>query len=406
MYRSGGGRHHWFARELQKKGYNVLIVCSNVYYTTSTEKIAVNKNGIKQLERDGIKYVFIDTSTYQRNDLRRVKNILDFYYNVQKRQKQIQQILEPNVIVASSVHPLTCVAGIKIAKKLGIPCIAEIRDLWPDELIRDDGLKETSILAKVLFRIEHWIYKNADAIIFTQEGGRDYIKDRKWDLESGGIIDLNKVHYINNGVCIEEFDNNLQMHKVNDSDLEDDSFKIIYAGAIRQTNGIDRLLDIGIQLSDYPKIKILIWGDGDQVSHIKKRIKDEAIHNVRYKGRVEKKYIPYILSKSNINILNYKSGNSFYYGCSNNKLFEYLAAGKPIICTVKMNYSIIESYHCGIEAENNQEILKGILNLYQGGIDAKKEVEKNVRNAAYEFDFHNHTNKLIEIIKDVCPEGD
>lgn len=405
MYRSGGGRHHWFARELQKKGYNVLIVCSNVYYTSSTEKIPVDRNGIKLLERDGVEYAFVDTSTYERNDLRRVRNILDFYFNVQKKQKQIQQILKPDVIVASSVHPLTCVAGIKIAKKIGVPCIAEIRDLWPDELIRDDGMNENGLPAKMLFRIEHWIYKKADAIIFTQEGGRDYIRDRKWDLESGGSIDLNKVYYINNGVCLEEFDKNLQIYKVDDPDLSDDSFKVIYAGAIRQTNGIDRLLDIGKKLSDYPQIKLLIWGDGDQVPHIKQRIEDEAIHNVYYKGRVEKKYIPYILSRSNINILNYKSGNSFYYGCSNNKFFEYLAAGKPILCTVKMNYSIIDAYNCGIETENDQEILNEIIKLYQGGVDAKKEVEKNVRNAAYEFDFCNHTVKLIEIIKNVCLEG-
>jgi hypothetical protein len=42
----------------------------------------------------------------------------------------------PDVIIASSVHPLTMVAGIRIAKRMKIPCICEIRDLWPEAIFQ------------------------------------------------------------------------------------------------------------------------------------------------------------------------------------------------------------------------------------------------------------------------------
>ncbi len=62
------------------------------------------------------------------------------------------------------------VAGIKIAKKLGVPCICEIRDLWPEAIFSFNKAKEKSILGKLLIKGEHWIYKKANALIFTKEG--------------------------------------------------------------------------------------------------------------------------------------------------------------------------------------------------------------------------------------------
>ena len=65
---------------------------------------------------------------------------------------------EPDVILASSVHPLTLVAGIKIAKRFGVPCICEVRDLWPETLVAYGAIKETNLLAKMLYKGEKWIY--------------------------------------------------------------------------------------------------------------------------------------------------------------------------------------------------------------------------------------------------------
>ncbi len=81
-----------------------------------------------------------------------------------------------------------------------------------------------------------------------------------------------------------------------------------------------------------------------------RRVENENLDNVKMKGFVNKKYIPYILSKSSVNILNYSQTQyNWSRGNSSNKLFEYMASGKPMISTVKMGYSIIEKYKCGIE---------------------------------------------------------
>ena len=73
--------------------------------------------------------------------------------------------------------------------------------------------------------------------------------------------------------------------------------------------------------------------------------KKETISNVIFKEKwVNPKYIPYILSKSNLNILNYIPNYIWKYGAIQNKLFQYLASGKPILSNLKMGYCLIISF--------------------------------------------------------------
>ena len=401
MYKTGGGRHHWFAKYLTRAGYNPIIICCNVFYMDSEDYIDTASKLYTSKVKDGVKYIFIKSNTYKGNGFGRLKNILSFYHNLLRCGKNISyDILTPDVILASSVHPLTCLAGLKLSKRFNVPCISEIRDLWPEELIQDDGLNENGLIAKALFRLENKIYSESDATIFTLQGGVDYIREKKWDVAHGGNVNLEKVYYINNGVDLESYYDNLKLFHIKDYDLDDDTiFKVVYAGAINKTNGVERLVKIGKLISEYANIKILIWGNGDHLDALKTLIKNEGVKNVIYKGVVEKKYIPYILSKSNINILNYKGNSSFTYGCSNNKLFEFLASGNPIICTVKMNYSIINQYNCGLEIEDNEEIAQEIIRIYKGGAKLHFQLAENAKIAAKDFDFSTHTQKLITIIE-------
>ncbi|WP_318506971.1 glycosyltransferase family 4 protein [Bacillus sp. T3] len=306
-----------------------------------------------------------------------------------------------DVILASSVHPLTLVAGIKVAKKLGIPCICEVRDLWPESIVAYGALKRNSVFAKVLYQGEKWIYKKADSIIMTWEGGREYITDQKWDNQ----IDLEKVKHISNGVVIDKFDKNSEEYKIIDSDLDNKSNKnIVYAGSIRKVNNIGMLLDAAKIIQDQGRqdIRFLIYGSGDESETLKKRCEEEHINNVIFKGRFEKKYVPSILKKSYINILHNSSTSLDKYGQSQNKFFEYLAAGKCIVQTYTTGYSICEKFNCGISTpeQNAVEIAKVVISACS---DEKNNrlMGENARQTAYQFDFNRLTEKLINIIENV-----
>lgn len=405
MYLDKGGRHYWMAKYLDQMGYEPLIICCNALHEKPEAVVPTDKRWCDEYaEEIHTPFVFVSGKIYQGNGFGRVQNILDFYLNLMKCYPEIvKKYGKPDIILASSIHPLVPIAGIKMAQKLGVKCICEYRDLWPDELICMGAMGENSLPAKMLRGIEYWTYKRADALVFTMEGGPQYIRDRGWDTESGGKIDLTKAYYINNGVDLEAFDRNVKTYTLDDPDLTDEShFKFIYTGTIRKANGIDKILDIAKQLKDMPQIRFLLFGSGSEAELVEHRIREEGISNVIYKGNVNKQFIPFVLSQGNVNILNYMNGDLFRYGCSNNKLFEYMASGKPILCTVKMKYSIVEKYGCGIDLDENaqDQAVNTIKRIYQHS-DLAKAYGENARKAVREFDFRSLSEKLDGIIKDL-----
>ena len=260
-------------------------------------------------------------------------------------------------------------------------------------------LKKNSIIAKILYQGEKWIYKKADSIIMTWEGGKDYIVEQGWDK----YIDLHKVKHISNGVVIDSFDYNSEKYLINDVDLDDYSYKnIVYAGSIRKVNNLGVLLDVAkiIQDQGYNDIRFLIYGSGDEKERLENRCRDEKINNVIFKGQVDKKFIPSILKKAYINILHNSSTSLDKYGQSQNKLFEYLAAGKCIVQTYTTGYSILEKYNCGVSAsiQEPNEIANIIIEACNN--ERKSQLMgENARKAAYEFDFEKLTDQLIDVIE-------
>lgn len=401
MFKDQAGRHYWFAENLIKHGYSPTIFCASTIHN-SDENIDTGNYKYISEETNDIPFVFVKTPEYNGNGKKRITNMIYFYRNIfTVATKYAIENGKPDVILASSVHPLTLIAGIKIAKKFGVPCICEVRDLWPESIVAYGALKRNSAIAKLLYQGEKWIYKKADSIIMTWEGGREYILDQGWDKH----IDDKKVKHISNGIVIDTFDNNGEEYEIVDSDLDNKDYKnVVYAGSIRKVNNLGMLLDAAkiVQKQERKGIRFLIYGSGDESEILKKRCREENIGNVIFKGHVEKKYVPSILKKSYINILHNSSTSLDKYGQSQNKFFEYLAAGKCIVQTYSTGYSICEKFNCGISApvQNAEEIAKAVI---EATSDEKSNIERgsNARAASLNYDFRKLTKDLIQVIESV-----
>lgn len=407
MFADKAGRHYWFAKNLTKQGFDTTVFAASTFFDTTIEDTGKQKYIIRN--EDDIDFVFVKTRASRGNGIKRIQSWMDFYKHLFSVTKSYEKEKgKPDVIIASSVHPLTMIAGIKIARKMKVPCICEIRDLWPEAIFQFGKSKEKSIVGKILVRGEHWIYKNADALIFTKEGDTDYLKEKGWTTEQGGDINLSKCHYINNGVDIAAFDERKKNERLEDVDLLDISrFNVIYAGTIRPVNNVGNLLDAALIIKNtpgYEDVSFLIYGGGEQLEDLRQRTKNENISNVKLKGVVERRYIPFILSHSQINMLNYaKKEYNWTRGNSSNKLFEYMASGQPIISTVQMGYSIIKKYNCGIELEDDtpQELAKQIMYYHDMSKEERIQIGNNARIGAKDFDFVFLTEKLINVINSV-----
>ena len=398
MFYDKGGRHHWFGKFLIKKGYDVKIFCATTIHGSDEEVDTDGKLYTTDVS-EGIEYVFVKCPKYIGNGKARIKNMIAFYRGVKKAGMEIAaKDGKPMVILASSVHPLTLVAGEQTAKKLGVPCICEVRDLWPETFVDLGVMKRNSPVAKVLYKGERWIYKNADKLIFTMPGARDYLKDQGLDK----VVNMDDVYTINNGVDLDNFNWQKENEVYQDPDLDGEGFKVLYTGAVRMVNHVESLVHTAeiCKESGFGDIKFIIIGDGDDKPRLMQYASEKGLSNVVFKDRVPKKYIPNILSKSDLNVVTIKDSLIGKYGVSWNKLFEYMASGKPVVVNYELTYNTVEEYGFGTcrKFESDEAFADEIVRMSRLPKNEYEALSKKALEAAKVFDYKSLTEELDDIV--------
>lgn len=400
-----GGRHYWLAKYLKRDGYEPTVFCSNTMHGEAKRYLETDALWeMRTAEEIGVPFVFVKARPYMGNGKQRILNMMDFYRHVERAAKEYAAAYgRPDVIFASSVHPLTIVAGIRLAKYFGVKCVAEIRDLWPESLIAYGiaGPRHPAVLC--LRRLEKWIYRKADAVVFTMEGAYDYIAEQGWEKD----VPRSKVYYINNGVDLEQFGYNRTHFTVNDPDLDDaEHFKVVYTGSIRKVNNLGLLLDAAKEVKD-PRIKFLIWGSGDELPVLRQRLADEHITNVVFKGRVEKQYVPSIVSRADLNFAHNTASPLFRFGISFNKLFDYLAAEKPVLTDFSCRYNPAVKAGAGVNVEepSASHVAAAIEQLSRAAGAVYGEYCRRAGEAVRQYDFRYLTEQLEQILFSVSGTG-
>ena len=392
-------RHYNFAKCLAEKRHHVSVFVGSHPHNTDLQMIQ-DRSAWKIGQKTPFRWVYVRTLNYAGSRLKQILSMFQFYRNGKKAALAFfNQGERPDIILGSSAHPLAAVLAIRLAKRFRCKSIAEVRDLWPESIVAYGiaGPHNPAVLA--LRRLEKWIYKKADALVFTMEGAYDYIVEQGWDKD----IPRSKVHYINNGVDLEQFDYNTEHFHVDDPDLDDpNTFKVVYTGSIRKVNNLGLLLDAAKCVND-PRVKFLIWGDGDEREALERRVRDEGLTNVVFKGRVEKKYIPSIVSRANLNFAHNSFTYLFNYGISFNKLFDYFAAGQPILCDFPCRYNPVIIYGAGMEVRDTrpQEIAAVIGQLAELPAEQRRLMGANARRAAEDYDYKRLTDKLMAVIESI-----
>ena len=382
------------AQYFQQKGYEVKIICSDWVHN---REICHKTDGLLSVEtHDGVEYVFLKSLYYGKSNIKRLVSYVLF---ANKIYKLLDRLPCPNIIVHTSRIPFDA-RVYNFARKCKAKYIMDVSDLWPWELEHSGTFGKSNPILKLFYKIEENLYSKADHVVFSLDGGSDYICQHGWDKQAhGGSIDLEKVHYVNTGLDYEEFKFRLRNYSVQDEDLNNENlFKIVYLGSIRPANDVGQLIDAAKNLLDNKKIKILIYGDGPDRARLEEKVIKEKISNVAFKDKwVTPEYVPYILSHASLNLLNYMKGWA-PYGGSMNKMFMAMASGKPILCNAGMGYSPITKYKIGIDQyfETSQEYANAIVSFAEMSKEEYQSLCDRCKIAAQEFDTFDLVRKFEE----------
>ncbi|PIC85456.1 glycosyltransferase WbuB [Sporosarcina sp. P20a] len=388
-------RNNVMAKYLNLSGHKVKIISASTIHNTDINLMDNEPKKVIERSYEDLDFIHIKTSNYEGSRIKRIINHLQFPIRLLMNYKKIS--LKPDVIVCD-LGVLFALSPLFIAKKLRVKFILEVRDLWPESIVGLLRLSKNNPFIKILYSVEKYVYRKSDSLIFTMPGGKDYIKDRSWDT----ILDMSKIHNITNGVDTKVYKENIVDYPLEDRELENpDTFKVIYTGSIRLANDVEAIINAAKKVKELSsKIIFIIYGEGSDKEALIRKCANEEIDNVVFKGQVDKKYIPYILSRSDLNILHCKPTPTFRYGGSLNKLSEYIVSGKPILSTIQMSYNPITKYNCGIVTEDSSanQIAKGVMYFYSMGENEYKIYCDNALTAAKSLDYRTLTSELEDIL--------
>lgn len=391
-------RYLELAKYFMDAGYNVITFNSAYRGKGVIEDIPPGKNYIEKTY-GRYKFVHIACPHYIGNGFKRMYSILKFaliFFFIRNK-------LEKPVIILHNIHTPFDFPVFVAAKFMKVKYIAECWDLWPEDFEVWGLVSKYNPFLKIAYWIEKFIYYYADELIFTFKGIYDYLDKKNLTLEKGGKVNLNKVHYINNGIDLSKFDSDKIVYSRDDKELNDPStIKVVYLGSIQLANQIKTLIDAAVVLKNQPNIKFLIYGDGVDRSMLETYVKDNHISNVFFKERkINFEECAWVVSNSSINILNY--GKRFgRMGLSSGKLWLYLAAGKPIICNIHIPYDdIITENNLGIakdidSPEEYADIIKSIAFLPKVEYDS---ICRRVRMCAAKYDYKVLAEEELTIIE-------
>jgi len=217
----------------------------------------------------------------------------------------------PNVI---GVFPSLIYAFVKRC-----PLVQNVDDLWP-EVLYDLGMNRKSPFARLGELLAKIAYSVSSVITPISPG---YVK-----VICGKYgVDRGKVHVVRAGVDLSKF-------KVNDSLFcsGEEGFRVLYSGAFSMAYDFDQVLLAAEKLEEIGGVEFVLQGSGELVGYLKARVEELGLKNVKIIDMVvSRDEVAKLLSEADALILPLRDFGTPYLGISS-KLYEYQAAGKPIIC--------------------------------------------------------------------------
>jgi glycosyltransferase involved in cell wall biosynthesis len=219
------------------------------------------------------------------------------------------------------------------------PLLLEIRDLWPIFAI-ELGVLRHPLLIRLSSWLESFLYARATHILVNSPAYRDYLCDKG--------IHGSKISLIANGVDPDMFDAQANGHSIRQELAIEDKFIVTYAGALGLANDITTILRAAARLRHDPRIHFLLAGGGKERQNLEQQARALELTNITFTGPVPKTMMPELLAASDVCLATLQNIPMFRTTYPN-KVFDYMAAGRPTILAIDgVIRQVVESAQGGV----------------------------------------------------------
>jgi glycosyltransferase involved in cell wall biosynthesis len=381
----GGTRHHELARFLVERGHQVTVITSPISYLTGGEKVKRPGSPSRE-ERPGIK--IIRTYTYpalHRSFFHRVLSFLSFMASSFFTGLRIKKV---DIIWGTSPPIFQGLTALCIARIKRIPFVFEVRDLWPAFAVAV-GILRQPLLIKLSEWLETFLYRNADQTLVNSPGFVSHVETR------GG----KQVQVVPNGADPAMFASELAGGDFFIKQGIQSQFIALYAGAHGMSNDLQVILHAADRLRHRQDISFVLLGDGKDKPLLIKKAEEMGLDNLKFLPPVPKMDMGKALAGSGACIAILKPVN-LYATVYPNKVFDYMAAGKPVVLAIGgVIRDVIEDARAGIAVApgNNNELAEAVCWLADHPQEAEQMGKRGRDYVEKHFDRAELARKLERI---------
>lgn len=396
---AGGTRHFHLAEHLRDFGWQAVIIAASVEHKTGHQRL--ERGETRRLEqKSGVPYLWVRTTKHKANGVARMVNMLAYMFRTLSP-RTTALLPRPDVVIGSSVHPFAAFAGMLLARRFKVPFVFEVRDLWPQTLVDMGRLRERSLMTKALRKLELSLYRRAARIVVLLPNAWEYITPLG--------IPKERVTWIPNGVDLTLFQRS-NHNAFKKSDI--DNISIMYFGAHGQANDLNNVLQAMRLVQEMPegqRIQLRLIGDGPLKPALIELSAELKLKNVSFEPSVVKTQIPMLASQADVFIISVLDlPNLYRYGISMNKLFDYLAAGRPIIIASNAVNNPVVDAHAGltVDAGKPEALADAILQMAVTSLEERQRMGLAGRDYVEQnHGFQQLAGRLANVLDEVCSKN-
>ena len=225
-----------------------------------------------------------------------------------------------DVVLVNQLSPVMMAkAGVKYAKKHGVPLVMYCLDLWPESLCTG-GIRKGSFVYNVFHKVSGRLYRACDRILMTSQGFEKYLSE-----EFG--IEKDKLCYLPQ-YAEGLFD--APAAEINDAN---GIINLLFAGNVGAAQRVDLIVRAAAvtEKKGLP-VRWHIVGDGSELAACKQLATELGVENVIFHGRHPVEEMPMFYAKADAMLLTLDDDEVISYTLPG-KIQSYMAAGKPVIAS-------------------------------------------------------------------------
>ncbi len=290
-------------------------------------------------------------------------------------------------------------AGVKLATEFNLPLILEMNTSLT--FANEWGNKHSPLFPYLARRSEQKICRRADRVIVVSPSLRSYLLDLN--------IPAEKIELMLNAADPERFTTNpTQIAHIRAKYGLDQELVVGFVGSLKPWHGVDVLLDSAkLVLQHCRAVHFLVVGDGPMRTTLEEHVKREGLSSfVTFTGYIPRREVPTYINAMDVALAPYPKLPSFHY--SPIKIFEYMAAAKPIITSRYVDTEAVITDHSDgllVEPGNASMLAQAILELLKDkdlrdrlGTQARQTVEEH-------FTWRGNARRIVTLYEELQAAG-